>query len=343
MKPLAPIGSRSAETALDPNRRRVALDTNGLYTTRAGVNRYIRGLLRGFESLQPLEFDLFPLAWPVENLEYRQPWRALKTAYREAWSKMVAPNILRRRQAALLHATSGYFMRPPKGVRHVVTLHDLAFLRHPERFRAWQRNAGRRRYAKLHHVDRVICISQFTADEAMNLIGLRADQIEVVYNGFDRLDAVATEMTPPFDVPGEFFLFVGSLEPGKNLALLREAYLQAHDQGVSLPPLLIVGARWEGVAREGRAPRDWHYLGRVEDGVLLHLYRRAIGLLFPSKYEGFGLPLLESMAMGCPVICSRVASLPEVAGEAALYAEMTPPAYITAMAQSATVPGSARI
>ena len=102
-------------------------------------------------------------------------------------------------------------------------------------------------------------------------------------------------------------------------------------QSRALPALVIVGARWAGVTTEGAPPENWIYLGRQSDAVLVHLYRRALALVFPSKYEGFGLPVAEAMALGCPVICSPVASLPEVGGPAAHFAELSPAAYLVAM------------
>lgn len=316
---------------------RVALDTNALYTTRAGMARHIRGLKRGFQSITPpdsAECRLFDLCWPVENLSYRQPARALKTFYRElVWARYLAPRILRRRQADLLHAAAGIFILPPAGIRHVVTVHDLAVLHQRRRFRLWHRYSWKRRLRFLPRADRIICISRSTADECMQQLELPAHKLRVVYNGcdFHPDESSPVETPPPVPPPSEFFLFVGSLEPGKNLGLLRQAYEIAASQGRSLPPLVIVGARWEGVAREGKPPADWHYLGRIPDENLVYLYRRALALVFPSAYEGFGLPVAEAMALGCPVICSRVTSLPEVGGNAACYVELTPPAYLDAM------------
>ncbi|MBI3415077.1 MAG: glycosyltransferase family 4 protein [Verrucomicrobia bacterium] len=304
---------------------RVAIDTNGCYTVQAGVARYIRGLLGGLRQLRGTDLEFFEFAWEVENFTYRQPQRALKTFYRELiWCRHVAPRLLTRHHADLLHSTTGYLITPPDQLPNVITVHDLAFLRFPKRFRPWQRWAGRRNLEKVATARRVICISQFTADEAIQLLGLSASKIEIVYNGcdFQSIEASPTESRPEFAVPSEFFLFVGSLEPGKNLSLLREIYAGAERTGKRLPPLMIVGARWEGVAGEGRPPADWHYLGRQPDETLIYLYRRALALVFPSKYEGFGLPVVEAMALGCPVLCGSVASLPEVGGEAALYAKL---------------------
>ena len=211
--------------------------------------------------------------------------------------------------------------------------------RYPDRYRAWQRRSGPRRLAALAGYDRVICISRFTADEAIRCLDLASSLIEVVHNGCDfSPDVVPPERPPDFELAPDFYLFVGSLEPIKNLRLLREVYELASGRGITLPPLVIVGARWLGVEGEGSPPPGWLYAGRQDDEVLVHLYRRALALVFPTRYEGFGFPLVEAMALGCPVICSPLASLPELGGDAPIYADQTPAAYLDAMLAVASDP-----
>lgn len=313
---------------------RVAIDTNGLFTTQAGVARYIRGLLRGLADLDRETCLVREIAWGVENFAYRQPQRALKTAYRDlVWRTLIAPQELARMKPDVFHSTVGGYISPPRWMPWAATLHDLACFRYPDRFRRWQRFAAQSRSRRALAAGKVICISRFTADEAINVLGASPKQLEVVYNGSDfHPDCLPTvESAPGFPVPPEFFIFVGSLEPGKNLQLLKYVYEDANERGIQLPPLLIVGARWQGVPGEGRPPVGWHYLGRQPDEVLVYLYRRALALAFPSKYEGFGLPVVEAMALGCPVICAPVASLPEVGGDAPAYAPLDPGAWLQVM------------
>lgn len=317
---------------------RVALDTSALFVTQAGVARYIRGLLSGLAEMARPSIAIQQFAWERENFGFRQPQRSLKTVYRDiVWRCVVAPFQLRRLSPDLFHSPAGGYVRPGRSIRWTMTLHDLAVFRFPERYRPWHRHHSRRWARLALQADRVICISQFTADEAMAVLGIRAAKLEVVYNGCDFHPSAPTpqECRPELELPAEYFLFVGSLEPGKNLALLRQVYEVAASRGNSLPPLVIVGARWAGVPGEGRPPLNWHYLGRQPDAVLVYLYRRALALVFPSKYEGFGLPVAEAMALGCPVICAPVSSLPEVGGEAPFYAPLSLEPWLAALAEIA--------
>jgi glycosyltransferase involved in cell wall biosynthesis len=320
---------------------RIVLDTNAHYTSRAGVDRYIQQLLMGLRALNPGDMELSELAWPVDNLAYKQPQRSLKTVYREViWASLVAPRLLRRWSSDLFHSTSGILVVPPRTTKHVVTLHDLAVLRFPDRFRPWHRWATRKRLRLLTQADRIICISRFTANEAMELLGLSARKLEVVYNGGNSFDAPGfeAEAAPTEPIPSEFLLFIGSLEPGKNLRLIRETYELSAAREIHLPPLVIVGARWEGTSDEGPPPAQWHYLGRQPDSVIAYLLRRAMALVFPSKYEGFGLPVIEAMSLKCPVLCSPVASLAEIGGSAVQYASQSPEAYLKAIQRIMSAP-----
>lgn len=295
---------------------KVAIDMHPLHTTRAGVARYLRGLLGGLRAACP-EVEIATVAWPYDNFEYRQPLRAWRTFYREEiWARGEGPRALERSGADLWFSPA-LPLFGGKGKPHVATVHDLAPLRHPERYRMWQRLRARRRLLMAAAAERIVCVSRFTADEAMRLLGVEARRIDVVPNGVTPL----LEGVLPNGLPSDFFLFVGSLEPGKNVRLLKSVWQSARERGQPLADLFLVGERWPGVEREGATPQGWHFLGAVDDGALGALYRHARALVFPSLYEGFGLPVVEAMSCGCPVVCAPVASLPEVGGDAVCWAE----------------------
>ncbi len=269
---------------------RVGIDTTPLYNTGAGIARYTEDLLSGLKDFSPAGFEFVAFASGVSNLDYKQPRRLLKTAYQELiWGPLMAPIQLAQLHVDLFHYTAGLKIAVPIGTPCVMTLHDLAILRDPMRFRRWHRWSSRLLMTRIQRMRKIICVSKFTADEAMRLLGIGSGRIEVVYNGCRFLNGDAAEEESPSSFSEErFLLFVGTLEPGKNLNLIHSVYELADETGIELPPIAIVGVRREGVEEERRASRLWHYLGRVSDGELVYLYRRAAALLFPSRYEGFG-------------------------------------------------------
>lgn len=311
----------------------VSLDTNPLHTSRAGVARVVRGILDGMARMPSPGVELVPVAWEVDNFGFKQPARSLRTLYREGlWRFTSGPRLIRASGARVHHSPNGWFIPPPRRVAHLGTINDVALVRHPERFRPWHRWSGTRRLYQAHRFDLVTTISEFTRQEALDLLKLEPARVVTALCGCDFATPATTPPPEPWpEAPSEFFLFVGSLEPGKNLALLREVWLRARAAGKPLPPLVVVGARWAGVAAEGPPPEGWVFLGHIPDSRLVWLYRHALSLLFPSKYEGFGLPIAEAMSQGCPVACARVASLPEVGGEAVHYAPLDPEAWSEAV------------
>jgi glycosyltransferase involved in cell wall biosynthesis len=184
----------------------------------------------------------------------------------------------------------------------VVTVHDLAVLRHPETFNQWTRRYSRFAVPRVARAARrLIAVSEFTRGEIVELLGVPSERIDVIPN------AVGAQFVP--DGPaaqGDYVLAVGTLEPRKNLAAAEEA---ARRVGA---PLKVVGARgWGGVQVDG-------WLGRVSDEELAALFRGARCLVYPSLYEGFGIPVLEAMACGTPVVTSAGGATEEVAGGAAV-------------------------
>ncbi|HEY8705496.1 MAG TPA: glycosyltransferase family 1 protein [Gaiellaceae bacterium] len=209
----------------------------------------------------------------------------------------------------------------------VVTVHDLAVLRHPEWFNRWTASYSRIAVPRVvAAADRLIAVSEHTRRELAALLDVDDAKIRVVPN------AVEDAFTP--DGPqaeGDYVLAVGTLEPRKNLARIAEAV-----DG----ELRVVGARgWGGV----HPPADVILLGGVPDSELAALYRGARCLVYASLYEGFGIPVAEALACGCPIVTSCGSAMEEIAGEDATYVDPTDVESIRQGIHSAFAPTPRRI
>jgi glycosyltransferase involved in cell wall biosynthesis len=275
----------------------VGIDTTPLVQTRAGTARVVKGLLDALEGRPGLE--LVKLSAPGTG--------RLATVRRDAfWYPFRLGRGAPRLE--LLHCTTFRAPLRPR-VPLVVTVHDLALLRHPELFPRWHRKTGRRAlHAGVRAADAVVAISEFTRAELLELLEVPPERIRVIPNG----------LAPVFRAEGrraegDYVLAVGTLEPRKNLAT---AVAAAQLAGVELR---VAGATgWGGVDVPG-------WVGEPTDDELAALYRGARCLVFPSLYEGFGLPVLEAMACGTPVVTSDSGAMAEVAGGAGVLVDPLSP------------------
>lgn len=209
-----------------------------------------------------------------------------------------------------------------RGLQTVFTIHDLSLIRYPQ-FHPRERVlfSGLFLRRRCRSVKSFLTVSDFTKKEASELLGLNNSRITTTHLAhdpeifFQRTEAEVRQARARFSIPDKYFLFVGTGDPRKNLATIERA-LELSRGGI---PLVVAG--WSGWNKKQAAKRHPMFLGYVDDENLAKLYSGAVALLYPSIYEGFGLPILEAMACGCPVICTRKASLPEVAGNAAIYLE----------------------
>ena len=286
---------------------RVGLDVTPLALTKAGVARHIAGLLSGFEG-KP-DIDLRRYAFGGHS-------RALVPVRDAGWYLAALPARARRDRVDVLHCPS---QRAPirSRVPLVVTIHDLAVLRHPETFNRWTRAYSSALLPRVvRGAERVIAVSEFTRRELVELLRVPDGKVRVIPNA----------VGPPFGpegkaAEGDYILAVGTLEPRKNLDRLVGAFERA---GLNGTRLLVTGARgWGNVEPAGRSVQ---WLGFVPDEELARLYRGARCVAYVSAYEGFGLPVLEAMASGTPVVASTAGALPEVAGDAAVLVPPRDPA-----------------
>ena len=241
----------------------------------------------------------------------------------EAWTRLRWPKVEAVTGAVdVAHATG--LIPCATGVPLVVTVHDVAFVRAPEQFtRHGVRLMRRSLDVARRRADRVICSSLATHADLVDL-GFGDDRLRVVPLGVDAAPATADERhgaRARHDLPERFALFVGTLEPRKNLRRLVAALAELAHAGRALP-LVVVGADGWGDVRAGLEREagdvDVRFLGSVDESTLRGLYASATVFAYPSEREGFGLPVAEAMAQGAPVVTSRGTSTEEVAGGAAV-------------------------
>ncbi|MEK7632047.1 MAG: glycosyltransferase family 1 protein [Patescibacteria group bacterium] len=300
---------------------RVAIDYQATAGQSTGFGRYVSQLLAALERMLPSTDSIARITTVKKNL--RTPSRVL-------WDQVGLPLAAWRKKPDVLFVPA--FSSPLlwRG-KLVMTSHDLIGLLFPQYFSRsarfyWQQLLPR----SLKHANRILAISEATKNDLIRLLGIPAERITVTPLAADprfcpQADVAAeTAAQRKYNLPRPFCLAVGTIEPRKNLPFLVEAFSVAKREDHDL---VIVGKPgWDSDVLHQRI-RQLHVdqrvrvLEYVDEADLLTLLRMATALLFPSRYEGFGLPLLEAMACGTPAISSTAASLPEVGGSAVLYAD----------------------
>ena len=280
--------------------------------------------LRGFEITPLVPYEGLMAASPSRIVRALDKWALYRWRVRQAGSYDVVHGLSHGLGHLLCHLRGS--------PRTLATVHDLIPLRFPGELTRAQVARVRRQTDRLSRFDLLTTVSEFTAGEVMELTGIPRERIRVVENGIDQ-----EIFRTPVDLPAAFarlsdrpyVLSVGSAIPRKNLEILPEvfaAFLAEEPDfvlvraGANLPPELR-----ERFCRLCGA-NHLIELGRIPDEILVPAYQHAALFFFPSLYEGFGLPVIEAMAAGTPVVCSNATSLPEVGKDAALYFDPSDPA-----------------
>jgi glycosyltransferase involved in cell wall biosynthesis len=308
---------------------RVGVDGRAFTSPAAGVRRYVQQLVPALMALdEPVQIvalggDRAAIPAGVDYVE--EPGHPPTNL---GWTLVGLPAAAARAHVALIHApayTAPFLSRLPV----VVTIHDVSYERHPEWYpyrRDWLRRAFYRRSARA--AAHILTDSGFSAHEIAAAYAIAPERITVAPLGVSGF--APGDLDAPIDLPAgvttPFLLHVGDLHERRNLPLLVDAVLEArrHFGGAAAVSLVLAGLdRGVGdglcaMAADAGMPDAVVRLGMVEDERLYSLYRAATALAYPSRYEGFGLPVLEAMASGTPVIASRAASIPEVLGESGL-------------------------
>ena len=304
---------------------RVAFDAQATQGQCSGLGVYTSNLLRALrkEIGDPFEFRVYT--------EERSDQRNINTAQRLSWENWTLPRLVRNDRADILHvpAFAPAFWKPCK---LVVTVHDIAgklFKNQIGKLSAFY--WGKWLPLVVRQADRIITSSQHTRKDLVEHLRVREEKIRVIYpSGHENFSSVIpaaqiAETKKRFGIRGRYFLFVGTLEPRKNLSRILEAFRLFRNSRKEFQ-LVLVGSKafahgkyTESLAKEHALDSESVIApGFLEHDELNKLYCGAQGLLFPSLYEGFGIPILEAMASGCPVLTSNLTSTPEVAGNAAI-------------------------
>ena len=316
-----------------------------------GIGRYTRSLffaLARRQSQTDTYFLLFDRDYPPGQIPaLPSNFRAL-TAHcqtRMLWTNWHVPRLLRQHGIEVYHGVCNFELPVRKACRYVVTIHDLVPLFFPKLvpkkhrlfFELFMKRAA-------HTADLIITDSEHSKQDIVRYLNVPAEKIRVIYLGYE--PSVPHGDDPPrlaailkrYGISQPYLLFVGVIEPKKNLARLLEAFAllrQETSVGKELQLVLAGGKGWFSdhllpKVQELRLTEQVIFTGFVPEADLPDLYRGAEVFVFPSIYEGFGLPVVEAMAHGVPVVTSNGSSLPEIAGDAGILVDPHDPAAICA-------------
>ena len=319
---------------------KIAIDVRTVTPVRSGVGNYVLHLLRGLYSVAPEE-DFFLVGQPANlkvigenassDLLHQTGISHESHPVGDLWEHFYLPKVLKENRVDVMHGPATLVPLLPAGYATVVTIHDLVAFLFPETIP--------RKYALymrwlitrvVKRADRIISVSENTKQDLIQVLGVRPNKITVVHEaaqpGFspvedrDLLDKVARR----YGIDGPFVYHVGNIEPRKNLVRLIRAFLLMRSRTKRKVKLVITGQKGWLTGRLFKAldGKDLHedvvFTGYVPHQDLPLLMNAAEAFVFPSLYEGFGLPALEAMRCGTPVVTSNISSLPEIVGKAAV-------------------------
>ncbi len=294
---------------------RLAVDARVISEDTRGIGRYARAILRRLVVRD--DVDLTLLAFGPLVFRHRNAYaRALGS------SKFALRSGARGKLDVIWHPANGTFFT--SSLPSVVTIHDAVPFRYPDPHAKRRALAQEPFLRSVRTASRFVAVSNFGRGEIADVFGVSRDSIDVIYHGVEPSFAPGTPQPLPAGIlSGRYVLFVGDPigEPRKNFDVLYDAYRRAWPGKNGAPALVVAGPRapqLPGVVHAGNLGDDLN--ARAADEGLRALYRGAIVLGLASYHETFGMPMIEAMACGTPVLASQASSLPEIGGDAALYA-----------------------
>lgn len=296
-----------------------------------GISRYFCELMKNFENDNEIEYEL-SLRYSnnhylkrldnlscrsfFENLTFRGKYRLLNILNRRISKKFISKG-----DYDIFHPTyyDPYFLNFINNKPFVLTVHDMIHEIYPEMFSSEDKTAESKKLLA-QKATKIIAVSKSTKRDIIRFFGINENKIEVIYLG-NSLNINKSDDVINIELPEKYILFVGNRGSYKNFDLFIE----------TITPLLLEDAELNVVCTGGKFSnteiekfkslniKDKIFQYSVSDNILAYLYQMAIVFVFPSLYEGFGIPILESFVCGCPVLVGKVSSLPEIAGDAAIY------------------------
>ena len=304
--------------------------------TYGGISRYFVELMKNFENDDGIDYDL-PLRYSnnhylnkyndlkykpfLKNFNFRGKDRLINIL-----NKNISKKLLIKGDYDIFHPTyyDPYFLNILNNKPFVLTIYDMIHEIYPEIFSFRDRTAERKKLL-VQKATRIIAISENTKRDIIRFFGIDENKIEVIYLANSINPSESTDDIN-IDLPKKYILFVGSRSGYKNFNLFIEAISTLLVEDAELNVVCVGGGNFKEMEKEkfkklNIVNKIFQY--SVSDNILAYIYQKAIAFVFPSLYEGFGIPVLESFASRCPVICSKASSLPEVAGDAAIYFNST--------------------
>ena len=327
---------------------RIVVDVTPLSRPRTGIGNYFRGMLAGLAEAGEGRHELvaFGPSGPFGRtqiresldgipLDLRVPLLPRAHAWRVAWSRLGRPAVERFIGPLDVFHFSDWMYPPQRSGLRATTIHDLVPLRFPDWVEAGTlRMHGPKYVHAAQTCDRIFVNSAFTAGEVVELLGVPEERIVVAHPGIDpRFRADGDRV----DLGGPYALAVGTLEPRKNLPALAAAFALVRRRH---PELILAIAGLDGWEDRPLEAEGIRLLGYVSDEQLARLYRGAVAFAYPSRFEGFGIPVVEALASGVPTVVSSHPSLDEACGEAALRADPDDPRAFAAALEWALEAGS---
>ncbi|OGL49370.1 MAG: hypothetical protein A2161_11320, partial [Candidatus Schekmanbacteria bacterium RBG_13_48_7] len=314
----------------------IALDVSSILHSITGIGHYTFNLIKRLGKLdQKNQYRLFSYSWKIRmknlqvpqfsNYEYHDikiPGKLLLNM----WRYFRFPTVNRLVGDLDLFHSPNYLYQPQKRGKTVCTIHDLAFLKFP----GYGEKYGGKYFASvlpgtIKHADAVIVDSEATRNDLVELVNMNEELVNVIHLGIDPEFANQknhdgfNNIKNKLGLGKEYLLAVTTLEPRKNLdGIIQAMAILKQETNINIPLVICGGEGWENEeiynrVRQLKLESNIRFAGYVEQDLLPELYRHASLTLFPSLYEGFGLPILESMVCGTPVITSIVSSMPEIA------------------------------